>query len=59
MDTTRLKDFFTGLQSRIVGELEAFDGQPFRTDSWELSRKLDSTKIIASRTKGPSQPSGR
>ena len=35
MDTTRLKDFFTGLQSRIVGELEAFDGQPFRTDSWQ------------------------
>lgn len=34
MDTTRLKDFFTGLQSRIVGELEAFDGQAFRTDSW-------------------------
>ena len=26
MDTTRLKAFFTGLQSRIVGELEAFDG---------------------------------
>ena len=35
MDTTRLKDFFTGLQSRIVAELEVFDGQPFRTDSWE------------------------
>ena len=35
MDTTRLKDFFTGLQSRIVGELEAFDGQPFHTDSWQ------------------------
>ena len=32
MDTTRLKEFFTGLQSRIVAELEAFDGQPFRTD---------------------------
>jgi len=34
MDTTRLKDYFTGLQSRIVAELETFDGQPFRTDSW-------------------------
>ena len=34
MDTTRLKDYFTGLQSRIVSELEAFDGQSFRTDSW-------------------------
>ena len=35
MDTTRLKAFFTGLQSRIVAELEAFDGQAFRTDSWD------------------------
>ncbi|MBK7900308.1 MAG: oxygen-dependent coproporphyrinogen oxidase [Azonexus sp.] len=35
MDTTRLKDFFTGLQGRIVAELEAFDGQPFRSDSWQ------------------------
>ncbi len=35
MDTTRLKDYFTGLQSRIVAELEAFDGLPFRGDSWE------------------------
>jgi coproporphyrinogen III oxidase len=35
MDTTRLKDFFTGLQGRIVAELETFDGQPFRTDSWQ------------------------
>ena len=35
MDTTRLKAYFTGLQSRIVSELEAFDGQSFRTDSWD------------------------
>ena len=35
LDTQRLKDFFTGLQGRIVAELEAFDGQPFRTDSWQ------------------------
>jgi coproporphyrinogen III oxidase len=35
MDTTRLKAFFTSLQSRIVAELEAFDGQAFRTDSWD------------------------
>lgn len=34
MDSNRLKDFFTNLQDRIVGKLEAFDGQPFRTDSW-------------------------
>jgi coproporphyrinogen III oxidase len=35
LDTTRLKAYFTGLQSRIVSELEAFDGQSFRTDSWD------------------------
>jgi coproporphyrinogen III oxidase len=35
MDSTRLKEFFTGLQSRIVAELEAFDGQSFRSDNWE------------------------
>ena len=34
IDTLRLKDYFTGLQSRIVGELEAFDSQAFRSDSW-------------------------
>ncbi|HEX5802719.1 MAG TPA: oxygen-dependent coproporphyrinogen oxidase [Azospira sp.] len=33
--STRLKDYFTGLQARVVAELEAFDGQPFRTDSWD------------------------
>lgn len=35
MDTTRLKDYFTGLQSRIVAELEAADGRPFRQDAWQ------------------------
>jgi coproporphyrinogen III oxidase len=35
LDTTRLKAYFTGLQSHIVSELEAFDGQSFRTDSWD------------------------
>jgi coproporphyrinogen III oxidase len=39
IDTIQLKDYFTGLQSRIVGELEAFDGQPFRTDSPGYARK--------------------
>ena len=32
--TPVLKDFFTDLQANIVAELEAFDGQAFRTDSW-------------------------
>jgi len=35
MDTVRLKDYFTALQGRIVAELEAFDGQLFRTDAWD------------------------
>jgi coproporphyrinogen III oxidase len=34
MDTTALKQYFTGLQDRIVAELERFDGQNFRSDSW-------------------------
>ncbi len=35
MNTQELKDYFTGLQSRIVGAMEGFDGQGFRTDAWE------------------------
>ncbi|HEX5393442.1 MAG TPA: oxygen-dependent coproporphyrinogen oxidase [Rhodocyclaceae bacterium] len=35
MDTQILKQYFTGLQSRIVGALENVDGKPFRTDTWE------------------------
>jgi coproporphyrinogen III oxidase len=35
MDTPRLKDYFNGLQSRIVDELEAFSGDVFRTDAWQ------------------------
>jgi len=35
MDVTALKAYFTGLQARIVSELETFDGTPFRTDSWQ------------------------
>jgi len=28
------RDYFEGLQARIVGELEALDGKPFRRDEW-------------------------
>jgi len=35
LHTQRLKDYLTGLQARIVSELETFDGQPFRNDSWQ------------------------
>jgi len=35
VDSATLKDYFTGLQARIVAELEAFDGGAFRTDAWD------------------------
>jgi coproporphyrinogen III oxidase len=34
MDTTPIKDYFTGLQDRIVAGLEQLEGQPFRSDAW-------------------------
>jgi len=35
IDSATLKNYFTGLQARIVAELEAFDGGAFRTDAWD------------------------
>jgi len=34
MNIREPRDYFEGLQARIVGELEALDGQPFRCDEW-------------------------
>jgi coproporphyrinogen III oxidase len=34
MDIAAVRSYFTGLQERIVGELERFDGKPFRRDAW-------------------------
>ena len=34
MNITGPRDYFQGLQARIVGELEALDGQSFRRDEW-------------------------
>lgn len=34
LDLAVIHDWFVGLQARIVGELEAADGQAFRSDSW-------------------------
>jgi coproporphyrinogen III oxidase len=34
MNVTGPRDYFRSLQARIVGELEALDGQPFRRDEW-------------------------
>ncbi|MDD5295547.1 MAG: oxygen-dependent coproporphyrinogen oxidase [Rhodocyclaceae bacterium] len=35
MDTQQLKDYFTGLQARIVAAMENFDGQAFKLDAWD------------------------
>jgi len=34
VDVSSVRDYFTGLQARIVAALEAIDGQPFRRDEW-------------------------
>ena len=34
MDVSAPRDWFIGLQARIVARLEAIDGQPFRRDEW-------------------------
>ncbi|HJV27093.1 MAG TPA: oxygen-dependent coproporphyrinogen oxidase [Aromatoleum sp.] len=35
VDSATVKEYLVGLQQRIVGALEEFDGQPFRVDSWD------------------------
>ncbi|MDO8789199.1 MAG: oxygen-dependent coproporphyrinogen oxidase [Sulfuritalea sp.] len=35
MDVSSIRDYLTGLQDRIVGELEAIEGQPFLRDAWD------------------------
>jgi len=35
MDVGAIKEYYVGLQSRIVARLEALDGTPFRRDGWE------------------------
>ena len=35
MDISPARDYFSGLQSRIVAQLEALDGHTFRRDVWE------------------------
>jgi coproporphyrinogen III oxidase len=35
MDIAPVRDYFTGLQDRIVGELEGIEGTPFLRDAWE------------------------
>ena len=38
MDTDAVRDYFIGLQERIVAALEALDGTPFRRDEWTARR---------------------
>ncbi len=35
INVTEIKNYFTGLQDRIVASLEAFDGNSFRSDRWD------------------------
>jgi coproporphyrinogen III oxidase len=35
MDIALVRDYFVGLQARIVERLEAIDGRPFRRDAWQ------------------------
>ena len=35
MNTQDVYDYLTGLQSRIIDHMQAVDGKPFRTDSWQ------------------------
>ena len=37
LDTAAVRDYFTGLQARIVAELERLDGGSFRRDAWTRS----------------------
>ena len=53
MDIGPIRDYFTGLQERIIGELEAVEGQPFLRDAWDrpqggggISRLIESGNIF-------------
>ena len=53
MDIAPIRDYFTGLQNSIVGELEAADGSTFLTDAWDrpqggggVSRLVEEGKLF-------------
>ena len=53
MDVSSIRDYFTGLQQRIVGELEAIEGSPFLRDVWDrpqggggISRLIEDGKVF-------------
>jgi len=53
MDIASIRDYFTGLQQRIVGELEVIEGSPFLRDAWDrpqggggISRLIEDGKVF-------------
>ena len=53
MDIASIRDYFTGLQDRIVGKLEVMEGQPFLRDAWDrpqggggISRLIEEGKVF-------------
>ncbi len=46
MDSTAVKAYLTGLQTRIVDALAAIDGKPFLTDSWQRAEGGGGTSRI-------------
>ncbi|WP_310450920.1 oxygen-dependent coproporphyrinogen oxidase [Sulfuritalea sp.] len=53
MDIAPIRDYFTGLQDRIVGELETIEGQSFLHDAWDrpqggggISRLIEDGKVF-------------
>jgi coproporphyrinogen III oxidase len=53
MDIAPVRDYFTGLQDRIIAELEAAEGQPFLRDAWDrpqggggISRLIEDGKLF-------------
>ena len=53
MDIAPIRDYFTGLQDRIIGELEGMEGQPFLRDAWDrpqggggISRLIEDGKVF-------------
>jgi coproporphyrinogen III oxidase len=53
VDVSAAREYFTGLQARIVARLEAIDGQPFRRDEWQrpeggggISRLIEEGEVL-------------
>ncbi|MBK8739326.1 MAG: oxygen-dependent coproporphyrinogen oxidase [Betaproteobacteria bacterium] len=53
IDTAEIRQYFTGLQQRIVAALEAVDGKPFGRDAWQrpeggdgISRVLEEGNVF-------------